>query len=49
MLMTAETTAALEKGETLNVIFEGASGQKFTVGMALSGFSAAHAKMKAEN
>ena len=48
MAMTPEATAALEKGETLTIIFDGANGQKFTIGMALSGFAAAHAKMSAE-
>lgn len=49
MKLAPEVSAAMEKGTTLTVIFEGANGQKFTVGMGLAGFAPAHAKMKAEN
>ena len=48
MPLTPEATAAIESGETLTVIFDGANSQKFTVGISLAGFVAAHAKMIAE-
>lgn len=47
--LTAELIASLEKGKELTVVFDGTNGQKFTVGIPLAGFAAAHDKMKAEN
>lgn len=47
--LTADNIQALEKGQTLTIVFDGTSGQKFTVAIALTGFAAAHDKMKAGN
>lgn len=47
--LAGATIPSLETGKTLTVVFSGTGGQKFTVGMPLAGFAAAHGKMKAEN